>query len=146
MAYPLHIKIRTQEVERFGRFAIVGLLGTLVDFCVLVVLKEALGLPLLLANTLSYAAGISNNFLLNRTWTYGDVQRKTWWTQFGQFFLVSTIGLLLNNTMVALLSEPVGALIGQPQIGYLAAKVVATLLVLFWNFFANRYWTFNNAH
>jgi putative flippase GtrA len=29
--------------------------------------------------------------------------------------------------------------------GYVPAKIVATIVVLFWNFFINRYWTYGNV-
>ena len=31
------------------------------------------------------------------------------------------------------------------DIGYLPAKMVATVVVLFWNFFVNRFWTYGNV-
>jgi putative flippase GtrA len=30
-------------------------------------------------------------------------------------------------------------------LGYNAAKVIATIVVLFWNFFVNRYWTYSDV-
>lgn len=130
------------EVLRFMRFAAVGGIGTVVDFSALILLKEAIGLPLLLANSLSYLAGVGNNFTLNRAWTYPEARHKALWRQFIQFLLISTAGLLLNSLIVNLLAEPLGTLLNLPDTGYLAAKVLATGLVVFWNFTANRLWTF----
>ncbi len=145
MEYSLRFRAPRKEIRRFVRFAIVGMTGTLVDFGVLVVLKELGQLPVLLANTLSYTAGITNNFTLNRLWTYPDARGKWVWTQLGQFFAISAMGLLFNDGIVWLLGEPLGLLINRPQMSYIAAKVVATLSVITWNFFVNRYWTFNDA-
>jgi putative flippase GtrA len=112
---------------------------------VLILLKEVIGLPLIIANSLSYLAGVSNNFTLNRLWTYPEARTKAVWRQFLQFLLVSTAGLLLNNLIVGLLAAPLGTLLNMPDTGYLAAKVLATGLVVFWNFTANRLWTFSDA-
>lgn len=139
------LNFQSREMQRFARFTVVGVAGTLVDFTTLILLKEVIGLPLLLANTLSYSAGLVNNFTLNRLWTYPDARTKAFWMQFGQFFIVSTIGLLINNGIVALLSTPLGQALAQRQIGYIAAKLVATVIVVFWNFFINRHWTFNDV-
>lgn len=130
-----------KEMRRFIRFAIVGASGTLIDVTLLTLLKAA-GLPTLPANTLSFTAGVINNFTLNRRWTYPEARSQAAWPQFGQFLLVSLIGVLLNNAIVLLLEAPFGLLIEQPTFGYLPAKAVATILVALWNFFANRYWTF----
>jgi putative flippase GtrA len=143
--YSLKLKTPSKEIERFLRFAIVGGTGTVVDFVILIVLKEWAHLPVLLANTFSYTAGTANNFILNRTWTFPEARSKKVWIQIGQFFAVSGMGLLLNDGILWLMSQPLGSLLNQPQNGYLAAKVVATLLVIVWKYFANRYWTFSDA-
>ena len=130
------------ELERFVRFMVVGVTGTVLDFSILTLLKALLGFPTLIANTISYSAGILNNFILNRQWTFSDVRNKPARVQFFQFAAVSLIGLGLNNAIVVLLEGVLGTLIGEPKAGYLPAKVVATVVVMLWNFFANRWWTF----
>jgi putative flippase GtrA len=134
-----------KELRRFVRFAIIGVVGTLVDFGLLVVVKEVLGFPTLAANTLSYSAGIANNFTLNRLWTYPDSTKKHALVQLAQFALVSVAGLLLNNGVVLLLEMPLGGLPGVDDYGYLLAKGVATGMVMLWNFAANRLWTFGDV-
>ena len=61
-----------------------------------------------------------------------------------QFLMVSLAGLALNNAIVRLLEDPFGTQLGQPDYGYLPAKVIATGVVVFWNYFTNRHWTFNS--
>lgn len=134
------------EIARFLRFAIVGASGTVIDFAILTFLKQIAGLPTLPANTLSFSAGLINNFTWNRLWTYADARRtKPAWVQFGQFAIVSLIGVLISNTLVLLLEAPLGALIGAPALGYMPAKVAATAVVMVWNFSANRLWTFQST-
>lgn len=132
-----------QEVTRFTRFLTVGAVGTLLDFSILTLLKLA-GMPTLLANSLSFTAGLLNNFTWNRLWTFGDTAKTDWRKQLAQFTLVSLVGLALNNLIVLSLEGVLGNLLGQPAWGYLPAKVVATGVVVFWNYFANRTWTFKN--
>lgn len=131
------------EITRFLRFAVVGTTGTVIDFAILTFLKQIVGLPTLPANTLSFTAGLINNFTWNRLWTYADARSaKPAWMQFGQFVVVSLIGVLISNALVLLLEAPLGALIGAPAFGYMPAKVAATAVVMVWNFSANRLWTF----
>ncbi|MCA1900070.1 MAG: GtrA family protein [Chloroflexi bacterium] len=129
-----------KEFQRFSRFLTVGAVGTLLDFSLLTLLKLA-GLPTILANSLSFTAGLLNNFTLNRLWTFQDRQTD-WRRQFAQFTLVSLVGLALNNLIVLSLENALGVLSGQPDWGYLPAKVIAAGAVAFWNYFANRMWTF----
>ncbi|MFN8413923.1 MAG: GtrA family protein [Anaerolineales bacterium] len=134
-------RLEQKEVERFSRFLTVGAVGTLLDFTVLTLLK-LLGMPTLFANSLSFLAGLTNNFTWNRLWTFHDVARDNWHTQLLQFTAVSLVGLVLSGFIVISLEGVLGNLIGQAQWGYLPAKVVATSVVVFWNYFANRTWTF----
>lgn len=138
------IQHKSSELLRFLRFLVVGALGTLLDFGLLMALKF-IGMPTLPANTLSFSAGVINNFTLNRLWTFADVPKVPWVTQLLQFALVSLVGLALNNGIVLLLEGPLGALVGQPDWGYLPAKVFAAGVIVFWNYLANRFWTFRSV-
>ena len=131
----------SKELERFARFLTVGALGTFLDFSLLSILK-ALGLSTLIANSLSFSAGVVNNFTWNRLWTFADAKGSDWRKQLVQFLLVSLVGLALNNAIILWLETPLGQFLGRPNYGYLPAKVIATGVVVFWNYFANRYWTF----
>ena len=132
---------RPAELTRFARFLTVGALGTALDFGLLAALKFA-GLPTLPANSISFTAGVANNFTWNSRWTFADRRNANWQAQFFQFLMVSLVGLALNNAIVLLLEAPLGALIQNPDLGYAPAKFVATGAVVFWNYFANRNWTF----
>lgn len=132
-----------KEIQRLSRFLAVGAVGTLLDFSLFTLLKLT-GLPTLFANSLSFVAGLINNFTWNRLWTFGDVENTNWRRQLTRFTVVSSIGLMLNNAIVLLLEHMLGAILGQPEWRYLPAKVIATGVVVFWNYFVNRKWTFRN--
>jgi putative flippase GtrA len=129
------------ELGRFIRFGLVGVSGTVIDFVILTALKYFWGWATLPANILSYSVGIINNYMLTRHWVYPENRRQTW-LQLAQFASISLVGLGLNNIIVLLLENPLGNLLANPAYGYLPAKIVATAVVLGWNFSANRLWTF----
>ncbi len=134
--------IAPKDVARLIRFAVVGFSGTLLDLVLLTVFIRGFGMATLPANTLSYLAGIINGFVLNRYWTFPEARSKRIATQLSQFVVVSLIGLALND-LIVILSEPLfSGLLG--NYAYLAAKLIATVLVFFWNFAANRRWTYND--
>jgi putative flippase GtrA len=134
----------SKEMERFSRFLSVGAVGTVLDFSLLTLLSLA-GLSLLFANSLSFLVGLANNFTWNRLWTFGDSVQPDWQRQLAKFITISLVGLVLSNWIILSLEGSLGHLLGQPQWGYLPAKIISVAMVLFWNYFANRTWTFKQT-
>lgn len=137
---------KSKNFIRFVKFCVVGISGTFVDFGILTALKELAHMPTLPANIISFSTAMLNNFIWNYLWTFRDVRGKKISLVFIQFAVISTIGLGLNSTIVVLLEHPFDSLFTRPNTGYLAAKFIATVVVLLWNFFANRFWTFRQKH
>lgn len=157
--------IRPKEAERFAKFMVVGTLGFIIDFGTLTFLIEIVALPLLVANntpfpetvglilsnTISFSLAVISNFTFNRYWTYPESRNRRKRVQLPQFALVSVMGLVINNTIFALTTPLFDYLIEDVVAssvtieGYMPAKILATGVVLFWNFFVNRYWTFSNV-
>jgi putative flippase GtrA len=131
--------------QSIGRFAVVGMLGTVIDVGLFALLHTALGLPTLAANTISYSAGIVNNYLLHRHWTYAGRPRRAAGMQFLQFLAVSLSALLLNNLLVLLLARPLGTFFAAAGRGDLLAKGCATGVGMVWNYLANTLWTFRDT-
>ena len=156
--------INPKEAERFTKFLVVGTLGFVIDFGTLTFLVEVVGLPglvaentqfaeivgLVLANTISFTLAVISNFTLNRFWTYPESRSVRKRVQLPQFTVVSIAGLLINNLIFAISVPIFSRLITTLDIipdsfeAYIPAKVVATIVVLFWNFFVNRYWTYRH--
>jgi len=150
-----------KEIVRFLKFAVVGTLGAVIDFGTLNLLIQFAGFPKVLANTCSFTAAVISNFVWNRLWVYPETMGDPLTKQFFQFFLVNVAGLAINTVIfygadqwllgeAGVLAGPVGLLalaIGMPHFdfAYNAAKILATAVVLFWNFFVNRFWTFRHV-
>jgi len=145
----------TRERSRFLRFALVGVVGAVVDFGTANLLVYAFRTPLVFAGTVSFIAAIMNNFIWNRYWTYPDSRSRPIAQQFIQFVVVSVMGLLIRvpilHWMEPLLYRGLNALrssMGVFSPDFLAKNVtlaVAVLVVMFWNFFVNRYWTYGDV-
>jgi putative flippase GtrA len=147
------IMTNPRERARFLRFATVGFIGAVVDFGVFNLLATVLGLPVVLSSVLSFLAAILSNFTWNRYWTYPDSRTKAISHQLLQFSVVSVVGLAIRTPIVALLERTLGQMFTRLSIlsvGPIPAKVIgnnialatAVLVVMFWNFFVNRYWTY----
>ena len=130
-----------REIARFARFAAVGALGAAVDFTALNLAHKAVGLPLVAANTLSFTLAVLSNFTWNRLWTFPESRARPIRSQLPRFALVNVVGLVINTLILVGLQAAFRDLVGDPW-DYNLAKAVAIVIVLFWNFGANRLWTY----
>ncbi|MGM0401857.1 MAG: GtrA family protein [Chloroflexota bacterium] len=130
------------EVERFLKFGVVGTVGAAVDFSVLNLGIQVLGLYKGIANTLSFSVAVMSNFIWNRLWTYPESRESPLGPQLGQFFIVNVGGLIINQAIFLSLDYFVFSSWG--AWGYNLSKAVACGVVLFWNFGVNRVWTYKD--
>ena len=154
-------RTKRREVVRFLKFCVVGVVGALIDFGLLNLLVQLAGLPKVAANACSFTVAVISNFIWNRLWVYPETRGEPLRKQFVQFVLVNVAGLAINTAIfyasdrwllgeAGLLAGPVGTLaraIGMAHfdLAYNGAKAIATGVVLFWNFFINRLWTFRHV-
>jgi putative flippase GtrA len=105
------------------------------------------------AGTISFIAAVTSNFLWNRYWTYPDSRSRRKRLQFTMFALVSTAGILIRIPIITLMHPFWRNLVSNifalrpyaDRVGDNLALAVSVVVVMFWNFFANRYWTYNNV-
>lgn len=149
------ILTNARERGRFLRFAAVGVMGAVVDFGVANLLVHLAHASLTAAGTISFICAIISNFTWNRYWTYPDSRSKHAARQLVEFTLVSVAGLLIRIPILHYV-EPVleGAFERLPfQLPVFEPRVyadnltlaLAIVIVMFWNFFANRYWTYRDV-
>ncbi len=144
-----------KEQKRFIKFGLVGAFGAIIDFGVFNLLIQFAKVKPIHASIVSFICAVLSNFLLNRYWTYPDSRSKRFRQQFIQFFLVSIVGLgirsLLFNPMEKLFRSiadntiPADFFLTPEVIGYNLTLAILILIVMFWNFFANRFWTYNDV-
>ena len=132
---------RPRELQRFFKFAIVGAIGMIVDLSVLTASREWLGLSLSLAVGLGFTVAVISNFTWNRLWTFPESRERPLGSQLLQFFAINAIGLGINEVVVLGL-HPLFSKVVQDPPAYMGAKVIAIGIVLFWNYFVNRKWTY----
>lgn len=148
----MHLFTNVNERSRFIKFAAVGAIGTVVDFGVYNILNLMVGLAPVFSQAISFSVAVVNNFLWNRHWTYPDSRTKTVHHQMAQFALINIGGLLIRTPIIGGLESPIGFLAGKfgisPDIaviiGHNIALAIAIGIVMLWNYFANRYWTYND--
>lgn len=144
-----------KERTRFFRFLIVGLIGAVVDFGVMNLLVGLFSVPLVIAGTISFIAAILSNFTWNRYWTYPDSRSKKIARQLTEFAIVSVVGLLIRIPILAIFDPIFNRMIEVVDISFTnfsydfisdnLTLAVAVIIVMFWNFFINRYWTYGDV-
>lgn len=105
------------------------------------------------AGTISFITAIVSNFSWNRYWTYPDSRSKSLRRQFVQFVLVSLAGIIIRVPLMAFTNPPFIRLAAMAhmlapyatRLGGNMALALAVVVVMFWNFFVNRYWTYSDV-
>lgn len=159
-----------KEFERFWKFAVVGAIGFVIDAGSVnglkalgwfrdVTLESPFGGFALtevgIVGAVGFILAITSNFLWNRFWTYPDSRSKSIISQIITFFAINIIGILIRIPILEGLSSPFANIIGKvipglssisaEWLGINAALALAVIVVMFWNFFVNRYITYNDV-
>jgi putative flippase GtrA len=166
---------RAKEVERFLKFAVVGVTGAVVDFGILIVMQATLlppGTPddpnkinVALATGIAFLTAVISNFIWTRMWVYPDSRSRSLRRQLALFTFISVIGGVARTLWVTFASFRIGPVLmpaavslvhifrpeylstpeGEAKLGSIVAQMIGMAVVMLWNFFANRYWTYNDV-
>jgi len=137
----LRLALRRRIVRQFIKFGVVGFICSLIDWAVFFAIKFLTGWEIQylkqIIKGISFVVSATFSYILNRTWTFRSADRAIA-KQAGLFFVVATIGLGLNNLIFYIIT----GIVGWPDI---AGLVIATIIVMFWNFTANKLLVFKNT-
>ena len=131
-------------ITKFLKFGVVGASGALIDFGLTALCKGILGIPELLANAIGFTLAATSNYYLNRVWTWKSTSKQVG-IEYAKFFFVSLIGLGLNSLIVFLLKDiSIVPRFFDTRLDwdFWIAKIIATAIVMVWNFLANNFFTF----
>lgn len=111
------------------------MLNTLLHLLVYQVLV-ALGVYYLVSSVIGYGVGLTNSYVLNRTFTFRATVSRRWVPEFLRFGLVNVVSLGVN---VLVLYAVVASGLLDKRLGIFVA-IAASLSV---NFLGNKLWTFH---
>lgn len=132
----------TRRAKTFIKFALVGFVGTFVDFIFYKIFINMGGFPPATSKAFSTEIAIVNNFLLNNFWTFRYRKTKTnIWQKLGIYNLVSFGGLAIAVLIVKFLHDFFGdgdVSLGPLKLAYNTLYFFATIPpVMVWNFTVN---------
>ena len=132
----------SKRLTEIVKFVFTGGVCFLIEYAALVALKEWLHMPVLLATPTAFLISVFFNYLLCIRWVFPGAKdgRRA---QIG-FVITSGLGFFLNWLLMWALTALFGedtallTLFGVTIKVYLVNKVVATVLVMIWNYFTKR--------
>ena len=161
--------LRRRGVRQFLKFCIVGASSTLISAGIFALLVYGVHLDRLLHNWLTawpavqqaadqyrlyiqlaalcgFLLAVSNGFFWNNRWTFRQSDVAGAQGRYFKFVAVNVVGLILNQVILFLATAALTA--GKPAeekgLAPMIAFMIATGIVVFWNFLANKLWTFKS--
>lgn len=121
------------KIKEFLTFSAIGAIATTAHYTLMLLLIELSQLEPTTATTSGFALGALISYSLNYRITFRSTQPHK--KAAPKFLVAATSGMLLNAAIVSF-----GVYIA--SIYYMTAQIISTLIVLFWNYLINKYWTF----
>ena len=113
-------------------YTFVGAIAFAFDFGALFALTHFAGVHYLLSAGLAFVLGLLVNYVLSIKWVFHRRSIRDKRIEFLIFTMIGLAGLGLNEAFIWFFTEIA-------QFHYLASKIVSTVFVYLWNFFARRY-------
>lgn len=123
-------------IEQFMKFGVVGIVAFFIDYGVLMLLSQGFGVDAVLSAGISFCVSVVFNYVASMRFVFthrDDLSRSR---EFFIFIILSVIGLVINELIML-----VGvAALGDSALTVTITKLVATVIVLVWNFFSRKRW------
>ncbi|MCD7886139.1 MAG: GtrA family protein [Clostridiales bacterium] len=118
-------------LHQIMKFGVVGGLAFLIDYGLLALLTEVIGLHYLLSGAISFSVSVIFNYICSVLWVFDVDKKRGGARNLGIFLVLSILGLGINQLLMWLLVEGGG-------IYYLLAKIFATAVVMVYNFITRK--------
>jgi putative flippase GtrA len=126
----------TTATSRFLKYVVVGTIAFVIDLGLLLALVDSM--PLVLANTVAFAVANIANFILGHVWVFQRPAKELTFSRYAETLAVSVIGLALNDLLVWVFVE-------LANVNVVTTKVIATVIVLAWNYTARIFWIYREG-
>jgi len=120
---------------QFFRFALVGVVATVINLAFLYFFTEFFGIYYMISAVFAFFIADISKYVLNKTWTFYERLKDNFFRIYCKFLLISLIALGINLLFLYLFTEIVG-------IYYLYSQVLAVVISLWINFLGSKFWTF----
>ena len=125
-----HIKLEKKTEKLFlqmFKFLLVGGLAFLIDYGILILCKEVFHIPVLISAAIAFTISVIVNYILSVKWIFDVDPKKSKKKNFMIFIIFSVIGLGLTELIMWFGVDII-------KISYLIVKIIATAIVMVFNF------------
>lgn len=132
-----YLEMRMKKlIEQILKFGVVGIIATVIDFGVLYVLSQPLGLDPVISAGISFCVSLVFNYVASMRYVFTHREGMSRSREFVIFLVLSLIGLAINEAIMA-----AGvAVLGNSALAVMGTKVLATAIVMVWNFVSRKKW------
>lgn len=124
--------MKSNLMKQILRFAVVGGSAFLIDYVIMIVLTEYVGINYLLSSGISFTVSVIYNYLLSIFWVFEVDENKSKANTFIVFIILSIIGLGINQLVMYILVDVT------TFFPYFIAKLFATGIVMVYNFITRK--------
>lgn len=114
-------------IKKIVSFGLVGIVATAIEYILLIILKEVFDIDVLIGSGIAFTVSLCFNYYLSIKYVFVDKKEMSKLKEMSGFFVTAIIGLLINQIVMYVLVDLV-------SLYYLISKVVATTVVMLWNF------------
>lgn len=125
--------MRTMPIQ-FSKFTLAGGVSTVLHYIVLVIIVDMMKGNPVYGSMIGYLFGGILNYYLNYKFTFESKKAHT--STASKFMVIMFVGFFLNGYLMTVFTSKIGLF-------YLVAQIFSTIVVLLWNFTANKFWTFS---
>lgn len=123
-------------IEQFLKFGIVGVIAFLIDYGVLMLLSQGLGWNPVVSAAISFIVSLVFNYLASMKYVFVRKEDLSRQKEFVIFLALSVVGLFINEIIMYAGT----AAFGSGALAVTATKVLATAIVMVWNFLSRKKW------
>jgi len=128
---PHFLRKNDRTLIQLFRYAVVGGCAYAIDFGALFYLTDYLHIHYLISAAAAFSLGLMTNYILSIYWVFSKRSVSNKQTEFLLFALIGLIGLGFNEAAMWLFT-------GLASFHYLVSKLISTVFIFFWNFFARK--------
>lgn len=132
-----YLEMRMKKlIEQILKFGVVGIIATVIDFGVLYMLSQPLGMDPVISAGISFCVSLVFNYVASMRYVFTHREGMSRSREFVIFLVLSLIGLAINEAIMA-----AGvAVLGNSALAVMGTKVLATAIVMVWNFVSRKKW------
>ena len=131
---PFYCFVPRDIIIQFSKFALIGVVGFVVDFSFFHLGLDVLGFGHYYSALFSFPFAVTATWIGNRSFTFRGQSKHKVHQEWARFALVCLVGLVLNRGTFMLLTATVSLVYEYPVLGLIGG----TAMAMFFNFFGSK--------